>query len=108
MSLESFNQSSPAPISVHIIDGYCATAIGIKYLIEKDKSLRVSAVSHTMEDALTTIEAISSDVILLEPELPLNGGKELIPLIAEKTQSRVLLFSGTSNPSRCEWHREQI
>lgn len=97
MPFESMNRTGATPINVHIIDGYCATAIGIKYLIEKDKSLRVSAVSHTTEDALATIQEVTSDVILLEPEMPLNGDKELIPFITEKTQSRILLFSGTSN-----------
>jgi DNA-binding NarL/FixJ family response regulator len=77
------NNSAEEPIRIAIIDDHMGVRAGIKSLFNKEKDIVVVGEGATGIDALQLAIAKKPDILLLDVELPLLKGYEVVKRISE-------------------------
>jgi two-component system chemotaxis response regulator CheB len=67
-------------------------------MVESDKSFEIAAVAGTAEDAIDALQAVKVDIVLLDLEMPGEGGLKMIPKILEAANgARVMIVSSVAD-----------
>ena len=84
----------PRPIRLMIVDDSTVARAVLSRMVESDPAFELSAVAGTAEDALDALEHVEVDVILLDLEMPGEGGLKMLPRILGAAHgARVIVVS---------------
>ena len=82
------------PIRLMIVDDSTVARAVLSRMVESDSAFELSAVAGTAEDALDALEHVEVDVILLDLEMPGEGGLKMLPRILQAARgARVIVVS---------------
>ena len=73
-----------APIRALLVDDHQLVRQGIRFLLEQEESVQVAGEAANAEEALTQIEQLTPDVVLLDIALPGVSGLELAQMIRSR------------------------
>jgi two-component system NarL family response regulator len=68
----------PNPIKVLIVDDHPVVRIGLRTMLESESNISVSGVAESARDALTQVEKVTPDVVLMDLRMPEMEGTEAI------------------------------
>ena len=82
------------PIRLMIVDDSTVARAVLSRMVESDGGFELSAVAGTAEDALDALDHVEVDVILLDLEMPGQGGLKMLPRILQAARgARVIVVS---------------
>ncbi|MBU3566588.1 response regulator transcription factor [Polynucleobacter alcilacus] len=87
------------PIKVQIVDPHQIALWGMKQLISSNAKYSVCATSTNVKEAIASALASEPDVIVLEPDLDGEDGIELITTLLQKTNAKIIIFTGNNKPN---------
>jgi len=83
------------PIRIVIADDYHFYRYGLRVFLEEQEDLSVVAEAASSEEALSTVENLKPDVLLLDLDLPPEGGLHVLREInARSPDTRVIVLTG--------------
>jgi len=91
--------SQETKIKVLLIDPHQISLWGMRHLIATVNSYHVCASASNAKEALAHAVDHKPDVIVLEPDLDGEDGLGLISAILEKTNAKIIIYSGSKNTS---------
>ncbi len=81
-----------------IVDDSMVARAVLSRMVESDKSFEIAAVAGTAEDAIDALQAVKVDIVLLDLEMPGEGGLKMIPKILEAANgARVMIVSSVAD-----------
>lgn len=81
-----------------IVDDSMVARAVLSRMVESDKSFEIAAVAGTAEDAIDALHAVKVDIVLLDLEMPGEGGLKMIPKILEAADgARVMIVSSVAD-----------
>jgi DNA-binding NarL/FixJ family response regulator len=88
---------SPSPVTVLIVDDHAVVRSGLVTLLEVDDGIRVVAEAECGEDALTAYVKHKPTVVLMDLQLPGQGGvATTAEILTHDRDARILIFSNYS------------
>lgn len=88
------------PIKIMLIDDHRSVLWGLEKLIESESPrMTVVGTATTSAEALTLLETISPDVIMIDLDLNGESGIDIIPNLLSKSTAVVLVLTGTRDLS---------
>jgi DNA-binding NarL/FixJ family response regulator len=95
---EQGKSSKTKLIEVMLVDNHQVVTAGIKLLLESTKTFKVTQIAHTAKMAIESLDTITPDLILLEPDLEDANGFDLIPSLLKKSPtSKVLVLTALND-----------
>jgi DNA-binding NarL/FixJ family response regulator len=83
-----------SPTSVLLVDDHPVVRAGIRNLLEKAPDITVVGEANNGEEALSLVEKLAPDVLLLDMEMPgMNGNEVAVHLQASDSKVRILALS---------------
>jgi DNA-binding NarL/FixJ family response regulator len=83
------------PIRILIADDYHFYRYGLRVFLEEQQDLSVVAEAASSEETLSTVENLKPDIVLLDLDLPPEGGLHVLREInARSPQTRVIVLTG--------------
>lgn len=83
------------PVRVLLLDSHCIVLFGLEKLINSQRpKMEVVGKFTTCSEALSQMERLSPDVILLALDLGIENGIDAIPRLIAASNAKVLIFTG--------------
>lgn len=91
---------APAPLRVMLVDDHAVVRRGFRMLLESCPDITVVAESGSGEQAIRSLDAVATDVVVLDLSMPGIGGLETLRrLLAREGALRVLVLSAHEDPA---------
>jgi two-component system chemotaxis response regulator CheB len=85
-------------IRLMIVDDSMVARAVLSRMVESDKTFEIAAVAGTAEDAIDALHSVKVDIVLLDLEMPGEGGLKMIPKILEAAAgARVMIVSSVAD-----------
>lgn len=87
--------SADAAIGILLVDDHKALLLGLEHLIDGERPrMEVIGRATSGAEALSMLDTLEPDIVLLDLDLGDENGTNLIPLIAAKSDAKVLVLTG--------------
>jgi len=81
-----------------IVDDSMVARAVLSRMVESDRTFEIAAVAGTAEDAIDALHSVKVDIVLLDLEMPGEGGLKMIPKILEAAAgARVMIVSSVAD-----------
>ena len=85
-------------IRLMIVDDSMVARAVLSRMVESDRTFEIAAVAGTAEDAIDALHSVKVDIVLLDLEMPGEGGLKMIPKILEAAAgARVMIVSSVAD-----------
>lgn len=68
----------PSPIRVFIVDDHPVVRLGLRTMLDSEDSISVAGMAGTAREAITEVQRLRPDVVLMDLRMPEMGGTEAI------------------------------
>ncbi|WP_343347164.1 chemotaxis-specific protein-glutamate methyltransferase CheB [Sphingomicrobium sp. XHP0239] len=91
LSRSDTGRGDPATVKLMVVDDSTVARAVLSRMIESDPQFRVVADAPTAEDAIAQLARVDTDIVLLDLEMPGEGGLKLLPKIIEASRGAQVL-----------------
>jgi len=85
-------QSVKPPIRVLIVDDHPVVRVGLATLLRKESTLKIVGAAHSAEEALSLLDRLAVDLMLLDLRMPKISGIDLLHMLKNRSYSPAVVI----------------